>query len=294
MTPEAEAAVCPACDGRAFRFLFTKNGRRFWECRECRAQRLIPLPTAEELERHYRTSYESGLYRTQLDAPAINDRRAQLRLEEILPFCRAGRWLDVGCSEGDFVATARRRGLDVEGIDLSEAAAARARARGLPVSCSTVADHRPPAAYETVTAFDVIEHVPDPLAFMASIWSLLLPGGTVVLTTPDLSSLSRLMMRRRWYFYIPEEHLFYFRRDSLARLLARARYDVLKVRPALKYVSFNYALDQFREYNPLIHRVLSGLGTVLPGRLRDLPVPLRLGELLVIARRPRIEALARS
>lgn len=289
MAAEMELA-CPVCDATSYRYLFTKNGRRFWECKSCRVQRIMPLPPPEELERHYRTSYEQGLYRKQLDAPAINGRRAELRLKEILPMCRTGRWLDVGCSEGDFVATARRNELEAVGIDLSEPAVARARARGLPVTCSTVSDHRPAVPYDTITAFDVIEHVLDPFAFLQSIWQLLLPGGNVVLTTPNLSSLSRLVMGRRWYFYIPEEHLFYFRRASLCRLLERAGFEVVNVYATSKHVSCDYALQQLEEYNPLIHKMLSRLVPALPPSVRNAPFPLRLGELLAIACKSRADA----
>ena len=271
--------------------MFVKKKRRFWECTGCRLQLIIPLPSDYELQRYYCASYENGLYRTQLDTPLINERRAELRLQEILRFCRVGRWLDVGCSEGDFVATARRHGLHAEGIDLSETAVARARAKGLPVTCSTVSDHHSPLLYETVTAFDVIEHVRDPLAFLTSIWGLLVPGGTVVLSAPDLSSLSRVVMRHRWYFYIPEEHLFYFRRDSLSRLLSRTRFEVIWASATSKYVSYSYALDQFREYNPIIYSCLSKLSAVIPKSLRDLPLPFHLGELLIVARRRESDSL---
>jgi len=277
--------ICPICDGRSFRFLFIKNGRRFWECEECRVQQIIPLPSDEEVQQHYRASYENGLYRTQLDTLGIHDRRAEERLEAVLPLCRPGRWLDVGCSEGDFVATAQRYGLDAEGIDLCEIAVARARTKGLPVSCASVSDLRPSLLYDTITAFDVIEHVRDPASFLTSIWSLLGPGGSLVLTTPDLSSWSRLVMRRRWYFYIPEEHLFHFRRDSLCRLLSRTRFDVVKVMSASKLVSYAYALDQLKEYNPLVHALATRARALIPKAMVETPFPLHLGELLVIARK---------
>jgi SAM-dependent methyltransferase len=39
-------------------------------------------------------------------------------------------------------------------------------------------------AYEQVIAQDIIEHLDDPLAFMAEAWRVLIPGGVVSLRTP--------------------------------------------------------------------------------------------------------------
>jgi hypothetical protein len=46
-----------------------------------------------------------------------------------------------------------------------------------------------------------------------------------------------------------------------------------------------YALTQFSDLNPWLFRVLSALRWVTPRSLREFQIPLRLGEILVVARR---------
>jgi SAM-dependent methyltransferase len=70
------------------------------------------------------------------------------------------RLLDVGCGYGDFIAHARKRGIDAVGITLSEHHAAVCQARGLPVS---VADARAMPAhlvgqFDAVSFLGCIEH----------------------------------------------------------------------------------------------------------------------------------------
>jgi SAM-dependent methyltransferase len=72
------------------------------------------------------------------------------------------------------------------------------------------------APFDIVTAFDVIEHVPDPVAFLGDVAALVEPGGMFFASTPDAGSLPARAFGRRWHFYYPY-HLSYFTPRSLAR-----------------------------------------------------------------------------
>lgn len=278
--------ACPVCDGHDYRFLFTKLGRTFWRCLVCRTERIWPLPGETELEAYYESSYQSGMYQAFAGATEMKRLTATARYRQIARHCRTGRWLDVGCSTGMFAEQANRHQNDCQGIDLSPTAVEQAQSLGLQASCGTLSTIEANAQFDNITAFDVLEHVTDPLEFVSEVYDRLVPGGTLAITVPNLHSLSRRVMGRRWYFYIPEEHLHYFTPDSLSRLLNKVGFKPICTKRTYKPLTFDYSLLQFKEYNPWVYRILAPLGKVLPRALREKAFPLFIGEMLIVARKP--------
>lgn len=291
--PANASPACPCCQQARFRWLFAKKGRHFWRCAGCGYQRIHPQPTRAELQTFYDHSYGGGMYQDFMAANVMKRLTAQTRFALIRPYCREGRWLDVGCSSGLLVETARRAGMEAEGIDLSEVAVEKGKADGLKLTCSAIEEFQPGYRFDTITCFDVLEHVLDPEGFLRTVYRLLLPGGTVCISVPDLDSVARRLMGRRWYFYIPEEHLHYFNARNLWRLLERTGLEPRHSGPAPKVLTYRYSLTQFREFNPLVYAAMSGVSRLLPGRWLDTPLTLHIGELMVIATREQ-EAGARA
>lgn len=210
--------------------------------------------------------------------------RMRRRFAEASPALdRQGRWLDVGCSDGAFIREARANGVDASGIELASPAVAAAQSQGLPVTQGRIEDFGGDGGYHAVTAFDVLEHVPNPAEFLAHCRRLLCDGGRLAVSVPNLSSWSRRVMGKRWYFYIPDGHLHYFKPDNLRQLLAAAGFRTLSTRVLFKAVTLNYSLSQLQELNPLLHALARGIHAVCPQRLAAMPWSLPLGEMLIIA-----------
>ncbi|MFK7931764.1 MAG: class I SAM-dependent methyltransferase, partial [Myxococcota bacterium] len=55
--------------------------------------------------------------------------------------------------------------------------------------------------FEWVTCADVIEHVTDPVSLLRGLAASVQPGGTVVVTTPDVESLARRVFGKRWWHF---------------------------------------------------------------------------------------------
>ena len=279
-----QISPCPVCQNVYFEKIFTKKGRDFWRCSNCGLEKIFPLPTLEELKNYYDESYSEGMYKTFIEAREMKLLTAKERLKQISSHCSQGRWLDIGCSDGVFVEQAQLQGMQSEGIDLSEVAIEEARKRNLSVYYSSVENFEPEHKYDTVTAFDVLEHVLDPVGFVQSVRSLLLPGGKVVLSLPDQGSVICKLMGKSWYFYIPEEHLHYFNKSTVAKLLTNAGFVVERRMATYKPLTYNYSLTQFKEYNPLIYKVLSWVSKLLPEKVKNISIPLYIGEMMIVAR----------
>jgi len=95
--------------------------------------------------------------------------------------------LDVGCGGGILTEAMARRGARVTGIDLSEKALRVAelhlRESGLDVRYEKLAVEQVCGQFDVVTCMELLEHVPDPAAMVASCARLVRPNGRVFFST---------------------------------------------------------------------------------------------------------------
>ena len=172
-------------------------------------------PTDAELEAHYR---DYGHWR---DSPVTRQRYREL-LATFEPFRLTNRLLDVGCGAGFFLEEARATGWEVHGSEYGEGPLALARSRGLDVVKAPVGPETFPAiSFDVVTAFEVFEHVRDPMREAAVIAKVLRANGLLYCTTPNFDSLSRRVLGPRWSIIEYPEHLWYFTPQTIQAWLGR-------------------------------------------------------------------------
>ena len=107
--------------------------------------------------------------------------------------------IDVGCGAGLLAEPLARLGARVTGLDAAAenvaAAQAHAEAVGLAIDYRNVdVETLAGETFDLVTSMEVIEHVTDPAAFVAALERALAPGGLMLLSTPNRTPLSRLML----------------------------------------------------------------------------------------------------
>jgi 2-polyprenyl-6-hydroxyphenyl methylase/3-demethylubiquinone-9 3-methyltransferase len=106
--------------------------------------------------------------------------------------------LDVGCGAGLLCEPLARLGAQVTGIDAAPEVIAVARdhaaAMGLEIDYRNAAVEQLEGQFDLVTCMEVIEHVADPAAFLQSLARRLAPGGLLILSTPNATGWSKLMM----------------------------------------------------------------------------------------------------
>ena len=104
--------------------------------------------------------------------------------------------LDVGCGKGEFVWAAKNMGYVIKGIELSREAVSVARCSDLPVQQQSLfSEELESSTWNTITMFEVLEHVDNPLSFIKRAADLLAPNGLLYLTTPNYSSLDRFFLK---------------------------------------------------------------------------------------------------
>jgi SAM-dependent methyltransferase len=150
-------------------------------------------------------------------------RRRALLLRELRP---GERVLDLGCGGGRFLAALRDAGADPVGVELAEAALERARRNVSGADLRLVApDGSLPlghAEVDLVWCSEVLEHVPDTVAFLTEVRRVLRPEGRLLLTVPDHGRVKRTLLALAAHdaHYDPlGQHLRFYTRRSLTRAL---------------------------------------------------------------------------
>jgi len=117
-------------------------------------------------------------------------RRCEFLLEHLGPTPK--HVLDAGCASGYIALILLHAGHRVTGIELNPAMAQDARERGVDVIEHDLEQPlpMPPASFEAVHACEVLEHLFNTDGFLRELRRVLVPGGVLILSTPNLNSLA--------------------------------------------------------------------------------------------------------
>lgn len=139
---------------------------------------------------------------------------------------RNGRVLDIGFGDAGFLENARAMGWTVVGTDLDPKVVEDAKRRGFDARVGTLEGVEGP--FDAITMCHVIEHLHDPVAVLRTCHSLLAPGGTIWLETPNLGASGLREFGPYWRGLEPPRHLVLFNRDSIARALEEAGFTEVR------------------------------------------------------------------
>jgi SAM-dependent methyltransferase len=196
---------------------------------------LRPRPGPAEIGGYYADDYAPF-------RPAVEDERWGLmrwmrrrklagrrRMVERYSGLATGRILDVGCATGLFLHEMALAGWQADGVEPMASAADYARQRfGLPVFEGMIEDAPyPPASFDVVTFWDVLEHVFSPAHTLHRTAALLRPGGLLAINAPNWDSYERAWFGRYWIGLDPPRHLYVFTRATLTALLEQSGFRVL-------------------------------------------------------------------
>lgn len=227
---------CPICGDASARATCREADLTVFTCRGCGTAYVDPQPDAASIAGLYADDYFSTIYDPQSAACTAYFQGVMTRISRVRP---TGRLLEVGPGRGYFLQVSRDAGWDVAGVELSGAAAGQLRNRGFDVAQGTLDDlPAPDRRFDMVVMWDVLEHVPDPVAALRHVPRLLGPGGLFVLKVPNRAGLRPWLNRALtgsalgWVgrrlgmtnYYVDHgfHHLFHFTRGGIRLALGRA------------------------------------------------------------------------
>lgn len=192
-----------------------------------------PPPSQRELLKAYQTYLPEGKEAIEAWGRMVEPvfSKGAALIERTVP---RGRLLDIGTGYGFFLALMQSRGWEVMGLEVSRTGAHYGRKRwGVPILPQPWEKTSfPEGEFDVVTAFYVIEHLPDPLAFFREVHRILRPGGMIMMryphTTPIKDILSLMRIKNRLY-HLPF-HLSDFSPRTMRRALEKAEFKRIKTR----------------------------------------------------------------
>ncbi len=220
---------CPLCSEAGREVLFVKYRFPINRCRSCGFVYASPILDPKtihaghmemgDISGHHLSMLTQDFYRT------CALKRFEFELQQVL--LRAPRplktYLEIGCSVGMGLEVAGNYGLEALGIEPNVDAATVALDKGH----SVIVDVFKPEAlngkrYDIVTCMDVIEHLTDPVGFLAQILSVLSDDGLALIQVPNAGALITLVEGERNQIFNGLIHYNYFDCAALDRAAEKA------------------------------------------------------------------------
>jgi 2-polyprenyl-3-methyl-5-hydroxy-6-metoxy-1,4-benzoquinol methylase len=279
-TDRPRVLICPVCHSETFGARFEIKGIRIEACDRCGLVLQNPQPTDRELAAIYGIDYfigASGNDQFAQQFELVKRATARLQLDEIAAYLtehgrseKKLRLLEVGCGHGNMLYEARARGFLVEGLEYSVDAAQRANDNlgAEVVRVGAVGETAlPEKSYDICILADVIEHVRDPENFLRHISRILKDDAVIFIATPSTDSWSARALGRQWMEFKPE-HLFYFSRETIQRLLASAGFSDITITTGRKMLTLDYIIGHFEKFpTPVISPSLRIVRALAPDAL---------------------------
>jgi 2-polyprenyl-3-methyl-5-hydroxy-6-metoxy-1,4-benzoquinol methylase len=223
-TPCFEIGQIPSSNVFAGRALdYVLNGEFLYRCENCGLGFRWPQLEKCELDKLYKEGSEINW------SESFENRKdwilAQEWINKLIPL--GGSILDVGTFDGAFLEPLVSA-YKCSGIEIHPIAIKRAVNKGVTIIGKDFSDLR--GTYNCITAFDVIEHMPNPSNFIEGCLASLITGGYLVISTGNLDATTfRFMGSRYWYSAIPE-HISFLSAKWIHRKSLFHNYEIKEIK----------------------------------------------------------------
>lgn len=214
---------------------------RVFQCNDCG---LVFLSSFDHIQvSHYEKSGMHGdelpEITTWLLESASDDER---RLNFLKPKLVGKRLLDFGCGPGGFLVKAQNFAENVTGVEPELRLQNYFNQQGLQVYPSIAKIFEKIARFDLITAFHVVEHLPNPRSVLSQLAGLLNPGGELIIEVPnsDDALLTLFECKPFTSFTYWSQHLFLFNQRTLSDLIQQAGLKMLWIKQVQRYPLSNH------------------------------------------------------
>ncbi|MFH1966726.1 MAG: class I SAM-dependent methyltransferase [Patescibacteria group bacterium] len=258
--------ICNICgSNNIYRIYIRKQNNNLYRCLNCNLIFIHPQLSIKELKSIYSKIYfknnDSQVYGYQnyIGDKSNIIKTSEKRIKDILKiYPNKGKILDIGCATGFFLESAKRAGLDVYGVDISNYAVSMVRKdlrkniyQGLFLEYDF-----PDEYFDIITAWDYIEHSLDPKQDIQKAYRLLKKSGLLVLATPDIDSLPARIMKDKWMGFKDIEHLFFFSKRTIKKIIQDVDFCIIKQKYIGKYIDVRFFIKRMEIYSIFLSKIL--------------------------------------
>jgi len=219
---------------------------------------------------------------TYLENKKSRKKTFQKSLDQISPYLPdKGHLLEVGSYCGFFLELFQKNypSWDYIGVEPSKWASEYARSQlNIKTITGTLEDNIKVLApdYDIAVAWDVLEHLKDPLGFLIQINSRIKLNGKFCFSTLDIDNWLPKLMGKHWP-WLMEMHLFYFKSDTTEKLLNKAGFKIIESEKYIHYVSIHYLFGKIIAILPdWLEKPLNFVGDALPQKI---VIPISFGDI---------------
>jgi 2-polyprenyl-3-methyl-5-hydroxy-6-metoxy-1,4-benzoquinol methylase len=275
-----DIVVCPVCQGRSLKNFrsckdYTVSHETFTikRCENCALAITTPRPATAMLGNYYQSEEyisHSGKSSGGIGSIYKIARTFALRWKKQLveKYATKGTLLDFGCGTGEFLQTVKQAGWKTSGIEPSQNARTKSEAltqQKIYAGLEELETER----FDAITAWHVLEHVPDLTETLQKMVSLLKKDGTIFIAVPNYESADAEKYKEFWAGYDVPRHLWHFSKKSMALLLASNGLNLIGTRP-MKLDSFYVSMlsEKYRGGKPALANLLKGVTSGLGSNLK--------------------------
>lgn len=215
---------CIVCQSSEINDLIGYERAYLCKCKTCGFVFSKRIPSTNELEIYYK-NYGLNNYLS-----PITIKRYNQILDQLEPYRKTNKLMDVGCGIGFFLVEAKKRGWEVYGTEISEESAKICREKGIQIKEEVLnSENYEPESFDVITSFEVIEHINNPIDDLKHFYKILRKSGVVYITTPNFNSLLRYKLKGNYNIITYPEHLSYYTPQTLNKAFSLTGFKKQKI-----------------------------------------------------------------
>ncbi|MDA9186628.1 class I SAM-dependent methyltransferase [Candidatus Pelagibacter sp.] len=243
-----ERRKCPVCNIKNDDILFIKGGGTHKKCKKCEMIYLDPVFKDKSLEKFYKFNSDHQ------SLVSLNEKKFYYRMFlDGIKFIQKSKkiktLLDIGCSNGLSLDVSKRLKIKTYGLEINKKEAEIASKKHI-IFNESIFTFKEKMRFDTITMWDVIEHIKDVHRLLKKISSLLNKNGIFFFQTPKSNSLANSILHEKSNCFDGIEHVNLYSLKSLNIIAKKYNFKIISIRTVFSEIPI---IDNYLNYeNPYL------------------------------------------